>query len=214
MSQVAVTELYASIQGESTHAGRPCTFVRLAGCPLRCRWCDTEYSFTEGGRREVADVVDEVRRLGVPLVEITGGEPLAQRGFAALCRALCDAGLEVLIETSGAYALDDVDPRAIVIADLKCPGSGEAARNLWPTLAALRPIDELKIVVADEADLDWALARLDDELRSIAATVLWSPVHGELAPATLAAWLLERRAPGRMQVQLHKVIWPDAERGV
>ena len=148
------------------------------------------------------------------LVEITGGEPLAQKGFGALCRALCDAGLEVLIETSGAYPLDDVDPRAIVIADLKCPGSGEAARNLWTTLAGLRRVDELKIVVTDRADLDWALARLADELQGVAATILWSPVHGEVAPADLAAWLLETRAPGRMQVQLHKVIWPDAERGV
>ena len=188
--------------------------MRFTACNLRCTYCDTEYAFKEGRFRSIDDLVEETVRHGTRLVEITGGEPLLQPRVHDLVERLCDLDRTVLIETSGAYALDDVDPRAIVIADLKCPGSGEAARNLWPTLAALRPIDELKIVVADEADLDWALARLDDELRSIAATVLWSPVHGELAPATLAAWLLERRAPGRMQVQLHKVIWPDAERGV
>ncbi len=212
--RVGVSEIYASIQGESTHAGRLCTFVRLAGCPLRCRWCDTEYSFSAGKMMLLADVVEAVRTLGVPLVELTGGEPLAQRSAPALVAALCDAGFEVLIETSGAYPVAHLDPRARIIADLKCPGSGESARNRYDVLAALRPCDELKIVAADEHDLAWALARLGDELASCAATVLWSAVEGELAPHALAAWLLRERPVGRMQLQLHKVIWPGVDRGV
>lgn len=211
---VAVTEIYASVQGESTHAGRLCTFVRLAGCPLRCRWCDTTYSFTAGARMPLADICNEVKRLGLPLVELTGGEPLAQAGAAPLVGLLCELGYEVLIETSGAYPVADLDPRAVVIADLKCPGSGEHARNRWDVLAGLRPRDELKIVVADRADFDWACQRLRDELADCPATVLWSAVHGELDGASLAAWLLELRPRGRLQVQLHKVLWPAAARGV
>lgn len=211
---VAVTELYTSIQGESTHAGRPCTFVRLAGCPLRCRWCDTEYSFTAGNRMSVEAVIHRCRELGVQLVEVTGGEPLAQRQCAALLSALCDAEFEVLLETSGAFPIDKVDPRVKVIADLKCPGSGESQRNLMTALRSLRVQDELKVVVSDEADMDWALEALKGPLRGLLATVLWSPVAGEVAPDQLAAWLLAKRAPGRLQIQLHKVLWPDKDRGV
>ena len=211
---LAVTEIYASIQGESSHAGRPCTFVRLAGCPLRCRWCDTEYSFARGEKRTIAEIVAAVQALGIQLCEVTGGEPLAQAACAALLQALCDAGLEVLLETSGAFPVDRIDPRVHVIADLKCPGSGEAARNLWPALAQLRPCDELKIVVADRADFDWAQAMLRDKLPDLRAQVLWSAVASELPPAQLAAWLLQERAPGRLQLQLHKILWPDVERGV
>jgi 7-carboxy-7-deazaguanine synthase len=214
MSRLSVTEIYASIQGESRHAGRPCTFVRLAGCPLRCRWCDTEYSFAAGERLGIAAIIERVRQLGVPLVEVTGGEPLAQPACAPLLQALCEAGFEVLLETSGAYPLDRLDPRVTVIADLKCPGSGEAERNLWPALRNLRPTDDLKIVVASREDFDWARARLDDQLAGQQATVLWSAVWGEVALADLAAWILASRAPGRMQVQLHKIIWPDRDRGV
>jgi 7-carboxy-7-deazaguanine synthase len=212
--RLGLTEIYASIQGESTHAGRPCTFVRLAGCPLRCRWCDTEYSFAAGERKTIAEVVQAVALLGVPLVEVTGGEPLAQKHTPALLTALCDAGLEVLLETSGAYPMAQLDPRVTVIADLKCPGSQENERNLWPELAALRPQDELKIVVADREDFLWALAHLHGSLAGIRAKILWSAVAGEVHPATLAAWLLEHKAPGRLQIQLHKVLWPDVDRGV
>ena len=214
VAQLGVTEIYRSIQGESTQAGRPCTFVRLAGCPLRCRWCDTEYSFAAGSRMSIADVVAAVLALGVPLVELTGGEPLAQKPAPALLTALCDAGLEVLLETSGAYPFVHLDPRVTVIADLKCPGSHEHARNLYAELAQLRRQDELKCVVADRADFDWALARLGDELAGLQATVLWSAVAGELPLADLAAWLLETKAPGRLQLQFHKIIWPDVDRGV
>lgn len=211
---LSVTEIYRSIQGESTHAGRPCTFVRLAGCPLRCTWCDTEYSFAAGERLRIDQIVERVQALGVPLVELTGGEPLAQKPAPALLQALCDAGFEVLLETSGAYPFAHLDPRVTVIADLKCPGSGESARNLWAELGQLRRQDELKCVVADRADFDWALARLGQELAGLQATVLWSAVAGQLQLADLAAWLLDARAPGRMQLQLHKIIWPDIDRGV
>jgi len=212
--QLAVTEIYASIQGESSHAGRPCTFVRLAGCPLRCRWCDTKYSFAKGEQQTIAQIVSRVQELGLPLCEVTGGEPLAQPSSAALLTALCDAGVEVLLETSGAFALVGLDARVKVIADLKCPGSDEDTRNLWPDLARLRPCDELKIVVADRRDFDWALAALRSQLVGTQAQILWSAVAGELPPAQLAAWLLQERAPGRLQLQFHKILWPDANRGV
>ncbi len=211
---IALIELYTSVQGESTHAGRPCTFVRLAGCPLRCTWCDSTYTFGKGQKRPIADVVREVRALGVPLVEVTGGEPLAQKSAPALLQALCDAGLEVLLETSGAYPLAHLDPRVTVIADLKCPASGESARNLWLELARLRPQDELKIVVASRGDFDWALAALGTELAGCAAKILWSAVVDHVPHADLVTWLLETRAPGRMQIQLHKIIWPNVDKGV
>lgn len=209
-----VTELYRSIQGESTHAGRPCTFVRLSGCPLRCTWCDTEYSFTAGDSLAIEAIVARVVELGVPLVEVTGGEPLAQRDTPQLLQALCEADFEVLLETSGALSWRGIDARVKVIADLKCPVSGEHGRNLYAELAALRPVDELKVVVADRADFEWALGQLRGPLRGCAATVLWSPVSELCAPAELAAWLLESAAPGRLQLQLHKVIWPQQDRGV
>ena len=211
---VALIELYASIQGESTHAGRPCTFVRLAGCPLRCTWCDSVYTFGKGQKTAIADVVQQVLDLGVPLVEVTGGEPLAQKTAPQLLHALCEAGLEVLLETSGAYPIAHLDPRVTVIADLKCPASGESARNLWPELAGLRVRDELKIVVANRDDFDWALLMLRNKLADCQAKVLWSAVAGQLPHADLAAWLLASRAPGRLQMQLHKIIWPNVDKGV
>ncbi len=209
-----VTEIYRSIQGESTFAGRPCTFVRLSGCPLRCTWCDTEYSFTAGEALGIAAILGRVRALGVPLVEVTGGEPLSSKDAPALLTALCDAGFEVLLETSGAVSMRAVDPRVRIIADLKCPGSGEHGRNLLGELAGLREVDELKVVVADEADFRWGLERLRTELDGLRATVLWSPVQGACPPADLARWVLESGAPGRLQIQLHKVLWPEADRGV
>ena len=211
---VALIELYASIQGESTHAGRPCTFVRLAGCPLRCTWCDSAYTFGKGQKVAIAEIVQQVLALGVPLVEVTGGEPLAQKTAPQLLKALCDAGLEVLLETSGAYPVAHLDARVTVIADLKCPTSGESARNAWLELKALRPQDELKIVVADRADFDWSLTALRGQLAGCQAKVLWSAVAGQLPHAELAAWLLAEHAPGRLQVQMHKVIWPGVEKGV
>jgi 7-carboxy-7-deazaguanine synthase len=213
-ASLGVTEIYASIQGESSHAGRPCIFVRLAGCPLRCRWCDTEYSFSAGEKLSVEAVISRVHALQLPLVEVTGGEPLAQRACPTLLTALCDAGFEVLLETSGAYPLDQLDPRVKVIADLKCPGSGESARNLMADLANLRPCDELKIVCADLDDARWAQQQLQGPLAGTRGQILWSAVWASLPPAELAAWILAEKAPGRMQIQLHKVIWPDVDRGV
>ena len=209
-----VAEVFRSIQGETTHAGRPCAFVRLAGCELSCAWCDTRWAAAGGEARTVGSLLDEVRGLGCRLVTVTGGEPLLQPAVHALLAGLCDAGHEVLLETSGAYDVSGVDPRVRRIVDLKCPSSGVSDAVRWEDLGHLRPGDEVKVVVADRADFDWALDELRrrrrDE-REIA--LLWSPVHEVCAPAELARWLLESGAPGRLQLQVHKVLWPDAERG-
>jgi len=211
---LVVSEVYASLQGESTQAGRPCTFVRLTGCPLRCVWCDTAWAFHGGERTTLGHVLDRVRALGLPLVEVTGGEPLSQAGCVPLCDALLAAGYEVMLETSGAFDLAPVDPRVRRIVDLKCPDSGEVDKNRWENLALLGPGDELKAVVASRADFDWALDVLRERLAALPCSVLWSPVWSAVAPADLAAWILEARAPGRLQLQLHKVLWPGADRGV
>lgn len=209
-----VIEIYRSIQGESTFAGRPCVFVRLAGCPLRCTYCDSTFAFRGGETRPVEDVVAEVIRFGTPLVEVTGGEPLLQEGTYALLRALCDAGREVLLETSGSIDTSRVDPRAVTILDVKCPSSGEAERNDWGNIGRLRPRDEVKFVVADRDDLDWArgVVRRHPELHE--RTILVAPVFGVLDPATLAAWILEEPGPLRLQIQQQKYIWPPDARGV
>lgn len=213
---VVVSELYVSLQGEGTRAGVPCVFVRLTGCGLRCRWCDTAYAFEGGERRATSEVAAEVLGSGVDLVLVTGGEPLEQPGCAPLVAALCDAGRTVLVETGGHVPTDALDPRAVRIVDVKLPGSGMAKRNDPGALAAVRPQDEVKFVVADRADFDEAvrIAR-EANLSGVGCALLFSPVHGELAPADLAAWLLAAALPGaRLSVQLHKIIWPDAERGV
>lgn len=211
---VSVAEIFASIQGESTHAGRPCTFVRLAGCPLRCRWCDTEWAFDKGQTMTLAAVLAAVAEHGLALVEVTGGEPLAQSGARPLVAALCDLGHEVLVETSGAVDLGRIDPRARLIVDLKCPGSGESDRVRWDDLARLRPQDELKIVVADRSDFEWALSALERRLPGLQSVVLWSAVSATLAASELAGWLLRPGVPGRLQLQLHKILWPGRDRGV
>ncbi len=208
-----VNELYASIQGESTRAGQPCAFVRLTGCPLHCAWCDSEFSFSGGRRMELDEIVAEVRRLGLPLVEVTGGEPLAHAGCGELLRRLCDAGLTVLLETSGAFKVDAVDPRVIKILDIKCPGSGMADRNEWGNLERLGPADEIKFVLADRADYEWArdaIAR-HPALRD-GRPVLLSPVHGRLDPGQLGEWIVADRLAARVQIQLHKYLWPGKTR--
>jgi 7-carboxy-7-deazaguanine synthase len=208
-----ITEIFHSIQGESSHAGRPCVFVRLTGCNLRCRWCDSEYTFTGGEKVELDDVVARVKGYGCNLVEITGGEPLAQSEAFTLIERLCDEGLEVLIETSGSIDITPVDRRAKLILDIKCPGSGEAARNRWENLDELREHDEIKFVIADRADYEWA--------RDVIAsrkldrwTLLLSPVWGELDLKPLAEWMLADRLPARLQTQLHKHIWGADVHGV
>lgn len=214
--EVVLNELYASVQGEGTRAGRPCTFVRLTGCGLRCAWCDTAYAFHEGSRAAVDEVVARVLATGLPLVLLTGGEPLEQPGCLELARRLCDAGLEVLVETGGHVDTGPLDPRVVRILDVKLPGSGMERRNHWPNLALLRPTDEVKLVVADRADLEAAREVIERHgLVERGCPLLFSPVHGKLEAATLAGWLLERPLPtARLNLQLHKFVWPGRDRGV
>ena len=211
---LVVHEVYASIQGESTHAGRPCTFVRLAACHLRCTWCDTPHAFDEGTRRAVDDVVAEAHGRGIERVEVTGGEPLLQPGVYPLMARLCDLGHVVLLETSGSLDIGRVDPRVVRIVDLKCPGSGEAERNRWENVALLTPKDEVKFVLADRADYEWARTVVREHRLDRRCEVLLSTAHGLLAPADVVGWMLEDGLDARFQLQLHKVIWDPAARGV
>lgn len=212
---LTVSEIYLSVQGESTHAGRPCVFVRLTACNLRCTWCDTPYAFTGGRKMAVDDIVAEVAALGCPLVELTGGEPLLQPEAVVLMERLLAAGCEVLLETGGHMPIDDVPDEVVAIVDVKCPGSGEAASMSWPNLEQVSSRDEVKFVIRDRADFDYAadvVARYS--LASRVAAVLFSPVFGVLPPADLARWIIDARVPARLQLQAHKYIWDPATRGV
>lgn len=210
---IRIHEIYASIQGESTFAGLPCTFVRLSRCNLRCRWCDTPQAFEGGNEMSRTDVLDKALSFGTPLVEVTGGEPLLQAGAVPLLRELCDAGRTVLLETSGERDISEVDPRVHRIVDFKAPGSDESHRNRWENVEHLTPRDEVKIVLADRADYEWAKAVIQEHcLADRVHAVLLSPVWGELDPKELVQWVLEDRLPARVQLQMHKVIWgADAE---
>lgn len=215
MARVRVNEIFHSLQGESTWAGCPCVFVRLTGCNLRCTWCDTEYAFYEGQQMEIAEVAAKVESFGCGLVEITGGEPLLQQGVRPLINTLLARGHTVLIETSGERDISGLDPRAIRIVDVKCPGSGESERNRWSNLEHLAQRDELKFVVSDRRDYEWARAAIrTHRLSERVNAVLLSPVFGKLEPADLAAWILEDGLPVRMQLQMHKQIWSPTARGV
>ncbi len=211
---VTINEIFVSIQGESTWAGSPCVFLRTTGCPLRCRWCDTEYAFHEGEPWRVDDLVEEACRHQIPLVEITGGEPLVQPGVPALAERLLERGMTVLVETSGAYDISVLPPGVNRIVDLKCPGSGECERNDLENLQRLRDGDEIKFVLADRADYEWAVSMLREHRLAGAYPVLFAPVWEQLEPAMLAAWILEDALPVTLQLQLHKVIWPGVERGI
>jgi len=211
-----VTEIFRSIQGESTHAGRPCSFVRLTGCPMRCVWCDSEYTFTGGTQMSIEEVMDRVREFDCKLVEVTGGEPLAQKEAFPLIQRLCDAGFEVLIETGNYVPTEDVDQRAKIILDVKCPASGEEARNHWPNLQRLRKDrDEVKFVVANEGDWTYATRIIKDyDLENRTLSILISPVWGEYNLQELAALVAESGLNVRMQLQLHKYIWGPDMKGV
>ncbi|HEX5883966.1 MAG TPA: radical SAM protein [Pyrinomonadaceae bacterium] len=211
-----VTEIFRSIQGESTHAGRPCTFVRLTGCPMRCVWCDSEYTFTGGDHLCLDDIMAQVHTFGCKLVEVTGGEPLAQKECFELIERLCNEGFEVLVETGGYVSTAGLDPRAKVILDIKCPASGEEARNDWSNLERLWPDkDEVKFVIADEGD--WAYAKRviqEKDLETRAKAVLISPAWGQVNLEEMANWVAGSGLNVRMQLQLHKYIWGPEVRGV
>jgi len=205
--RLKLTEIFFSLQGESTRVGLPTVFIRLTGCPLRCVWCDTSYAFSGGEWWELDAIMRETSRYGTRYVCVTGGEPLAQKSCFALLTALCDAGYSVSLETSGALDISSVDARVSTIMDLKAPGSGEQEKNHWDNLARVDAQDEIKFVLADANDYAWARQILAEHKLAERCNVLFSPVQGQLTPAQLAEWVLRDRLPVRMQVQLHKVIW-------
>jgi 7-carboxy-7-deazaguanine synthase len=211
---LVVNEIFFSIQGEGTRAGQPCVFVRLTGCPLRCVYCDTAYAFHEGERRSEDDVVGTISPYPCRTVELTGGEPLSQPAAFPFVSRLADAGWEVLIETSGHVSIRGLDPRAVVILDVKTPRSGESSKMDWSNLDLLAPKDEVKFVIADRSDFEWSAALVKDRGLLGRCPVLFSPVHGELDPGELARWILDGGLGVRLQVQLHKYLWPGVERGV
>ncbi|HUK03305.1 MAG TPA: 7-carboxy-7-deazaguanine synthase QueE [Steroidobacteraceae bacterium] len=207
MTRLKITEIFRSLQGEADTAGIPTVFVRLTGCPLRCGYCDTAYAFHGGEWWSLDDIVRRVRELDTHHVCITGGEPLAQRSCAELLTRLCDEGLRVSLETSGAMSLEAVDPRVVKVVDLKTPGSGEVQRNRYEELSRLDAKDLVKFVIVDRADYDWSRAKLDELGLAARCGVLFSPSHEQLPPGTLADWILEDRLPVRLQIQLHKYLW-------
>lgn len=211
---LTVNEIFKSLQGESSFTGLPCIFIRLTGCNLRCTWCDTEYAFYEGQPKSVQDIMAAIEPLGVPLVEITGGEPLLQDTVYDLMNALLAKNYKVLVETGGGVSVAKVPEPVIKILDIKCPGSGEVSKNLWDNLDHLNPEDEVKFVLADRADYEWSREILDRYNIHKKVKVLFSPVYDKLDLKELAAWVLEDNLPVRVQTQLHKVIWGKDAIGV
>lgn len=207
---VRLSEIFFSLQGEAARSGLPTVFIRLTGCPLRCTWCDTEYAFTGGTQTRIEDVLAEVARYPTRYVCVTGGEPLAQKSCLPLLKALCDAGHDVCLETSGALDITLVDPRVARIMDLKAPGSGETDKNLLSNIPDLRQTDEVKIVIASRADYDWAKEIIAAHQLSACCDVVLSPVAGQLNPTDLAEWILADGLTVRFQIQLHKLLWSDA----
>ncbi len=211
-TSLRVTEIFLSLQGESTLVGMPTVFVRLTGCPLRCTWCDTAYAFKGGEWIEQDQIYDRIREYGVKQVTITGGEPLAQKSVHELLRRLCDQGLVVSLETGGSLSVEQVDPRVIKVLDIKPPGSGEVNRNRFENIQYLNPKDQLKFVLLNRADYEWAKGIMSQYLMNTQAEILFSAVHGELSSHHLADWILEDRLSVRLQIQLHKYLWGN-ERG-
>jgi 7-carboxy-7-deazaguanine synthase len=211
-AQLRISEIFYSLQGETSRVGLPTVFVRLTGCPLRCTYCDTTYAFTGGHNMTLAAILDEVARHKTRYVTVTGGEPLGQKKCLTLLAALCDAGYAVSLETGGALDISEVDARVMKVVDIKTPASGEMAKNLWSNLAHLKAHDEIKFVLCDEADYQWARQVLSENALEQKCAVLFSPAQGQLSATALADWILRDHLPVRMQVQLHKVLWGN-ERG-
>jgi len=207
-----VSEIFYSLQGESTCAGKPCLFIRLAGCDLSCSWCDTTYALSEGVRMSLGEIMAEAAKYPVRLVELTGGEPLIQENSHRLMEMLLDSGREVLLETGGHRSIDRVDKRVKIIYDIKCPGSGMSERNLWENLFLLKPQDEIKFVIASAEDYEWAVNVVREYSLGSRHEVLFSPVSESLDPAELAEWIIRDNLPVRLQLQLHRILW-DGERG-
>lgn len=207
--QCRVTEIFYSLQGETRTVGLPTVFVRLTGCPLRCTFCDTAYAFHGGEKRAISDIVDEVKTYQPRYVTVTGGEPLAQKSCFPLLTALCDLGVEVSLETCGAMDISEVDPRVICVMDLKTPGSGEEAKNRYDNIALLKQTDQLKFVICNRDDYDWAVEKLQEYDLVAKCDVLFSPIHGLLNPADLADWVVADNLAVRMQIQMHKYLWND-----
>lgn len=214
MARLVINEIFHSIQGESSHAGRSCVFVRLTYCNLRCSYCDTEYAFHEGTEMAVGNIVQQVKSHECPLVEVTGGEPLLQEGVHELMTLLCNDGFEVLLETGGSLDISFVDPRVKRIVDFKCPSSGMMKKNLWSNVGQLRPIDEVKFVIGNREDFDWSVNAISEHGLQDRCPVLMSVVFGVLEPVVLAEWILESKLNARFQLQMHKYIWEPEARGV
>lgn len=209
MQSIRLTEIFLSLQGESQSVGLPTVFVRLTGCPLRCHYCDTEYAFKGGTSYPIEEIIQQVRAYRVPLITVTGGEPLAQKACRPLLHALCEHGLSVSLETSGALSIDQLDPRVHVVMDIKTPDSGEMARNRLDNLALLRQADEVKFVINSRADYDWCNDFIMTHELSRRCQILFSPVQGNLSPTQLADWIIHDRLAVRFQIQLHKFLWGD-----
>jgi len=211
MAQCRITEIFYSLQGETRTVGLPTVFVRLTGCPLRCGYCDTAYAFHGGKKMEISDIVADVKSYNPRYVTVTGGEPLAQNTCRELLTALCDLDVEVSLETSGAMDISNIDPRVVRVMDLKTPTSGEITKNLYSNIDLLQPQDQVKFVICNREDYVWASEQLTQFELPKRCEVLFSPVHGDLTPTDLAEWIISDNLPVRMQIQLHKYLWNDAQ---
>ncbi len=210
-TSLRISEIFFSLQGESTRSGLPTVFVRLTGCPLRCVWCDTAYAFNGGKKMSLSDILQQVKSFNTPYVTVTGGEPLAQPACLDLISQLADEGYQVSLETSGALDISAVDERVVNVMDLKAPGSGEENKNRYQNIEFLKAKDELKFVLADESDYQWARQKLEEFQLASRCQVLFSPVMGEMSPTWLAEQILNDQLPVRFQIQLHKILWADAQ---
>jgi len=211
MAQCRITEIFYSLQGETRTVGLPTVFVRLTGCPLRCTYCDTAYAFHGGEKREISDIVDEVRQYNPRYITVTGGEPLAQPTCHELLSSLCDLDAEVSLETSGAMDIAAVDPRVVTVMDLKTPASGEESKNKYENIDQLKVHDQVKFVICDRNDYEWSRQKLSEYNLANRCEVLFSPIHGELKPSELADWIVEDNLAVRMQIQIHKYLWGDEQ---